>query len=72
MWMIISGITGLIYSLFIVGCTADSERDFIAEAKQDCAETVKRIEARPGASWASEYGWMYEDQCERLERGEDG
>jgi hypothetical protein len=43
--------------------------DFTAELIRDCRETARRIAARPGASWNSEYGWAPEERCRAYLRG---
>lgn len=49
-------------------CGPNPNKDFLEEAKYDCKTTRKTIEENTGASWNSSMGWMYEDQCERLEQ----
>jgi hypothetical protein len=47
-------------------CGPEPGKSFTAELKKDCAQTVRQIQARPGASWNSEHGWAAEAQCEAL------
>lgn len=49
-------------------CGPEPGKDFIAEMKKDCIQTTRQIDARPGASWNSEWGWVSQEQCESLEQ----
>jgi hypothetical protein len=53
-------------------CGPAPEKNFDAELKKDCAQTVRQLSARPGASWNSEFGWASESQCEALSKGNAG
>lgn len=49
-------------------CGPEPGKDFLAEMKKDCIQTTRQIDARPGASWNSEWGWASQEQCESLEQ----
>jgi hypothetical protein len=53
-------------------CGPEPGKDFADELKKDCAQTVRQIQARPGASWNSEFGWASESQCADLENNREG
>lgn len=38
------------------------------ELKKDCLQTLTQVDARPGASWNSEWGWASEEQCSQVRR----
>lgn len=54
-------------------CGPEPGKDFHDEAIKDCLTTVRliddknRVNPNAFASWNSEHGWMYEDQCENIE-----
>lgn len=47
----------------------EKESNFLKEMKEDCARTAEKVNKNPGSTWKDHAGWMYEDQCERFERG---
>ena len=52
-------------------CGPEPGKDFHDEAVKDCLSTVQLIDDKNRdtnafASWNSEHGWMYEDQCETI------
>jgi hypothetical protein len=52
-------------------CGPNPDANIKVAAREDCLETVKLLRNNPGSSWNSNMGWMYEDQCERLDKGLD-
>jgi hypothetical protein len=53
-------------------CGPEPGKPFSAELRKDCAQTVRQIADRPGASWNSEHGWAAEAQCEAIAQGRQG
>jgi hypothetical protein len=47
-------------------CGPEPGKPFAEELRKDCLQTVRQIQARPGASWNSENGWASESQCESV------
>jgi hypothetical protein len=50
----------------IMGIASSDSEQWYQAAVKDCDNTAQKVASRPGASWNSEFGWMYEDQCEKL------
>jgi hypothetical protein len=49
--------------LLLVYNSAFALDTYDADLEKDCTLTITKIIERPGASWASEYGWAFEHQC---------
>jgi hypothetical protein len=47
-------------------CGPEPGKPYVDELKKDCLQTVRQIQARPGASWNSEHGWAADYQCDAL------